>query len=111
MSTKKKVADFDWLAWIEYGAVKVQPVISRRGVEFWSAGFTTLSAGGWQNVMATYAVGASALEALSNLRDGIVLYKDGSRVGPHVLKREDLPAATRKLVALRKRRRGKGNLS
>lgn len=60
----------DWWAWMEKHQVKLQPVIDKTGTLWWSAGYVTLAANGYQNVVREghYVQGKTPSEALTTLK-------------------------------------------
>jgi hypothetical protein len=78
MKTPKTEAE--WFAWMTRRRVKLGPVIDKKGVLFWYAGYTVLSSAGWQNIVNTQAQGDTPIEALSNLHGKVLTIRGGMPV-------------------------------
>ena len=65
-----KTKDVDWWAWMEKHQVKLQPVIDATGTLWWSAGYVTLTAAGYQNIVREghYVHAPTPLDALATLK-------------------------------------------
>jgi len=62
--------EVDWWEWMVKHRVKLQPVIDKTGILWWSAGYVTLAATGYQNIVREghYVHANTPLEALAALK-------------------------------------------